>query len=42
MEEKGKEKALLRASKFTGKRNIILKIPSYFDFCIVYNFIELM
>ena len=35
-------KNLLRAFKFTEKRDIILKIPSYFDFCIVYNFIELM
>ena len=42
MEEKGKEKALLRAFKFTGKQNLILKILSYFDFCIVYNFIKLM
>lgn len=40
--ENGKEKALLRAFKFTGKRNNILEIPSYFDFCMLYNFIELM
>ena len=32
MEEKGKEKALLRAFKFTGKQNLILNILSYFDF----------
>lgn len=32
----------LRAFKFTGKRNNILEIPSYLDFCILYNFIELM
>ena len=38
--KKEKKKALLRTFKFTGKRKIILKIPSYFDFCIVYNFIE--
>ena len=31
-------KALLKAFKFTRKRNIILKIPSYFDFCI--NFLQ--
>ena len=35
-------KTLLRAFKVTGKRDIILKIPSYFDFFIVYNFIEVM
>lgn len=40
--EKGKQKGLLRAFKFTGKRNNILEIPSYFDFCMLYNFIELM
>ena len=33
-------KTVLRAFKFTGERNI-LKIPSYFDFCIVYNFIRI-
>lgn len=32
----------LKAFEFTGKRNNILEIPSYLDFGILYNFIELM
>ena len=32
----------LKAFEFIGKRNNILEIPSYLDFGILYNFIELM